>query len=95
MTETRTQVAATVASAEATKTATLITNEQTKQASIEASRTVVGLVLQNGNAAYVTAVKAANQAKFLSDQAAEVARQAAIAVARDLLRASGTDSGSF
>jgi hypothetical protein len=75
-----------------TQTASLGANELTRQTSCDAQLSVVGLVLQNGNAAYVTAVANANKAKYAADLAAEVAKQAAQMVARDTLRATG-DTG--
>lgn len=78
---------ATVKTAAVTKTVSLTNNEMVRQTAIDAQRSVVGLVLQNGNSAFVTAVKNANQAKWDADYAAEQAKQAAIAVARDTLRA--------
>lgn len=79
-----------VKSATVTKTATLLANETTKQETINASGVNVGYNLQTGTySTFAAAVKAANQSKRDSDFAAEQARQAAHAVARDTLRATG------
>jgi hypothetical protein len=84
-----------ISSAETTKAATLAAAELTKQETINAQGCNVGLKLQNGNSAYVTAIANANAALFTSRQNAEIARQASLAVARDTLRNAGTDNGAF
>jgi hypothetical protein len=76
-------------SAEGTRTASLLTNELTRQTSCDAQLSVVGLVLQNGNSAYVTAVANANRAKVANDFATEQARQATRDAAREVLRSTG------
>jgi len=85
-----------VQSAHATKTATLSANETTRQATIDAKLSVVGYTLQSGNNAnLLAAVSSANQAKRDADYAAEQAKQASIAAARDTLRNAGGDSAPF
>jgi hypothetical protein len=95
MTTARQTYAASVAAAVATKVVTDLQNELVRQESINAQRGVVGLQLQNGNSSLVTAIKNANTAKLNADLAAEMAKQAAIAVARDALRTAGGDSSAF
>lgn len=81
---------ASVKAAAPAQVATLTTNQTTAQATIEASRTAVGYNLQTGNYAnFAAAVANANKAKFAADLAAEMTKQAAIAVARDTLRSTG------
>jgi hypothetical protein len=77
-------------SAEATKLATIGAAETTKQEAINASGVNVGYTLQSGNYSnFAAAIAAANAAKAASLYAAEVSRQAALAVARDTLRTTG------
>jgi hypothetical protein len=72
------------------KTATLTANEGAKQATINASGVDVGYTTQTGNYAnFASAVKSANIAKLNADFLAEQARQATVAAARDMLRATG------
>jgi hypothetical protein len=79
-----------VSSAEATKVATLINAEMTKQVTIDANKSVVGYTLQTGNYAnFASAVASANQARWLATFNAEHAKQVAINAARDTLRDSG------
>jgi hypothetical protein len=85
---------ATVATATKTLVTTLTLNESVRQEACNASGCNIGTTLQGGNFAYVAAVKAANLAKLASDYAAEAARQASLAKARDTLRDSG-DLGPF
>ena len=85
---------ATIVTATKTLVTTLLLNEQVHQEAVNASGCNIGTTLQGGNSAYVAAVKAANLAKLASDYAAEVARQASVAKARDTLRDSG-DLGPF
>ena len=69
--------------------ASLLANETTRQVACDAQNSVVGLVLQNGNAAYVSAVKNANIAKVANDFAAEQTKQASRDAAREVLRSTG------
>jgi hypothetical protein len=85
---------ATIASAAKTKVATELTNAMTQQEAINQSGVNVGYTLQNGNYAnFATAVANANKARLAADYAAEAAKQASHALARDTLRA--TDLGPF
>jgi len=85
----RTTYEGTVKATGPTQLASLAANETTRQVACDAQNSVVGLVLQNGNAAYVTAVKNANIAKVANDLAAEVAKQSSRDAARETLRATG------
>lgn len=86
----RSSYEASVKSAGQTAITTLIAAETTKQETIAASGTNVGYTHQSGNNAnLLAAVKAAAQARWLATYNAEQAKQAALAVARDTLRATG------
>jgi hypothetical protein len=81
---------ASVKAAASVQAASLVANEGAKQTTIDASKSVVGYTLQTGNMANLQAsVTAANKAKFAADFAAEQTKQAAIAAARETLRATG------
>jgi hypothetical protein len=68
----------------------------TKQVTIDAARSVTGYTTQTGSQATLdAAIKTANQGFWDSSFAAEQAKQAAIAVARDTLRNAGGDSSAF
>ena len=87
---------ASVLAASATKAATLATAELTRQTTIDGSLSVVGYNLQSGSYANLAAaVASANAAKLASLYAAEQAKQAAIALARDTLRNAGGDLAPF
>jgi hypothetical protein len=67
--------------------ATAVTNEMTRQATIDAAFSGVGYTLQTGNyAALAAAVKSATAAKLVADNAVEAAKQASLGAARDALR---------
>lgn len=66
------------------------------QTTIDASNSVVGYNLQSGNYAnLLSSVKTANAAKLEAFAAAERAKQASHAAARDTLRATGSDNAAF
>ena len=83
-----------IATAGQTYLAALLSDEQTKQTSIDAQKSVVGHNDVNGNATLVSTTLAANAAKYTNDLAAERARQASVDAARATLRNSG-DLGPF
>jgi hypothetical protein len=89
----RTTFEGTVKTAAQTQLTTLAANELTKQETINQSGVNVGYNPNNATSGqfttYNNAVIAANKAKYLADQAAEAAKQASIAQARDTLRNSG------
>jgi hypothetical protein len=86
----RDNLVASVKVAAVAQIATVIVAVGAAQETINASGVNVGYNLQTGNNPnYVAAIKAAALAKANSLFAAEAARQAAIAVARDTLRATG------
>jgi hypothetical protein len=83
---------ATIATATKTKVATELANAMTQQEAINQSGVNVGYNLQTGNYANLkSAVDAANKARLAADFAAEQAKQASHAKARDALR----DAGDF
>jgi hypothetical protein len=78
---------ASVASAHASRDRAVAAAETQRQATVDASNSFVGYNLQTGNYAnFVAAVNTANAAKLKALNDAEVAKQAAIAVARETLR---------
>lgn len=84
-----------VKSAGSVKTSSVNSAETAAQTTIDASLSVVGYTLQNGNYANLAAsIKASIAAKQASLLAAEQAKQASIAAARDTLRGTG-DLGAF
>lgn len=86
----RTTFETAVKSASQAQIAALTTAEMTRQATIDASNSVVGYNTISGNyGAFAAAVKAANAAKIAAVTAAEQARQATITAARDTLKTSG------
>jgi hypothetical protein len=90
----RTTYAASVTAASAAQIAAVIATEMPFQETINAAGCNVGYSLQSGNYGNLAAaVKTANLAKLAALNAAEIAKQAAIAVARDTLRTTG-DVGS-
>jgi hypothetical protein len=89
----RTVYEAAILAAASAKTATLTSNETTKQTTIDGAKSIVGYTTQTGNYANLAAaVKAANQAKWDADFLAEQQKQQAVMQARDALRASGDRS---
>jgi hypothetical protein len=81
---------ASVKSAAATKVSTELTNEVTRQTTVDANNSVVGYNLQSGNYANFAASHAtARKQAAVNGLAAEAARQIAISTAKDLLRDSG------
>jgi hypothetical protein len=81
---------ASVKSAAATKVSTELTNEVTRQTTVDANNSVVGYNLQSGNYANFAASHAtARKQAVVNGLAAEAARQIAISTAKDLLRDSG------
>jgi hypothetical protein len=89
----RDSYAASLKAAAATKTVSDLNAEMVKQVSINQSGCDVGLKLQNGNAAFVAATKAANTAYFASLQSNEATKQQTVMVAKDTLKSTG-DNGS-
>jgi hypothetical protein len=90
----RTTYETTVQTASTTKAATVATAQTTFQEACNAQGVNVGYTLQSGNYGnFATAVANANKARRDSLYAAEVARQAATDVAKDVLKDSG-DKGS-
>jgi hypothetical protein len=87
---------ASVLIAATTKAATVAAAETTKQTLIDGSNSVVGYTTSAGNYGNLAAaIKAAALAKANSLFAAEQTKQAALAVARDVLRTAGGDAGAF
>lgn len=81
---------ASVKTAAVTKAATDATNIMTAQVTIDASNTVVGYNLQTGNNANLLAAQRTAIAQLaINRAAAEQAKQAAITVARDVLKNTG------
>jgi hypothetical protein len=81
---------ASVKSAAATKVSTELTNEVTRQTTVDANNSVVGYNLQSGNYANFAASHAtARKQAVVNGLAAEAARQIAISTAKDVLRDSG------
>lgn len=79
-----------VATASSTKAGTVAAAQTTAQTTIDASKSVVGYNLQNGNMANLqTATNNAIKALQATRLSAEQTAQAAIAVARDTLRNTG------
>jgi hypothetical protein len=79
-----------VKTAVATEVATKLTNEIVRQTTVDASASVAGYNLQTGNYANLkTAHDNARKAKLAADMLAEQTKQAALAAARDTLRATG------
>jgi hypothetical protein len=83
-----------VKTAEVTKANTIATNELTRQTTINASGDAVGYHPGTGSAAaaatYQAAVASANAALAQNRYLAEMTKQAAIAVAKDILRNAAT-----
>lgn len=78
---------ASVVTASTTKAATVAAAVATAQTTIDNSNSVVGYTTSAGNYGNLaSAIKTANAAKLASIYAAEVAKQAAVALARDTLR---------
>jgi hypothetical protein len=89
----RTTFASTILSASQAQITTTIAAQTTFQETINQSGCNVGYNTISGNYGnYAAAVKVANLAKLAALNAAEVAKQAAVAVARDTLKATG-DAG--
>ncbi len=89
--------AASLATAEAAKIATLISAETTRQTTIDAQLSVVGYhpgVSTSSSASLESAVAAANKARWAATFNSEHAKQVAINIARDTLR-DGGDRLSF
>jgi Spy/CpxP family protein refolding chaperone len=80
---------ASVAAATLTKAAAVASADAASHSTIDAAGVNAGLVLQNGNAAYVTATQAAAKAKLDAIYKAEQARQASFDAARETLRGTG------
>lgn len=79
-----------VKTAAATQAGTIAVAQTTFQTTIDASKSVVGYTLQNGNFANLQiATSNAITALQASRLSAEMAKQAAIQVARDTLRSTG------
>jgi hypothetical protein len=81
---------ASVKTAVATKIASDVSNEIARQETINQSGVNAGYNLQTGNYANLLAAHiSARKAKLAADYAAEQAKQASLAAARDTLRATG------
>jgi hypothetical protein len=88
---------ATIAAAHAAKDAAVVTAEMQRQATVDAKLSLVGYrpgfpgtaASAVAGATYASAVKAANAQKRIDLIAAEIAKQAAISTAKDLLRSQG------
>jgi hypothetical protein len=83
----RTVFEAAVKNAGTSAVATAVTNEMTRQETINASGCGVGYTLQAGNyAALAAAVSSAQKAKIVADNQIEAQKQANLGAARDALR---------
>jgi hypothetical protein len=86
----------TVSTAGKTQAAAVLSAVQVAQTTIDAANSVVGYNNVNGSYGNLAAaVKTANLAKANAIFAAEQAKQASIAVARDTLRSAGGDAAAF
>ncbi len=81
----------TIAAATVTKAASKLTAVVVAAATVDAAKSVVGYVQGSptGNATFVAAVKAAAAQQTADIQQAEMTRQAAESIAKDLLRSQG------
>jgi hypothetical protein len=91
MTSTNDTFGKSVVAANVTKTNSLASAEMTRQATIDAAKSVVGYRegFPTGYATYAAAVATANAAKIQAWWDAERIKQSAIEVARDTVRAAG------
>lgn len=90
MPSTRDTYNTTVRNAALTQVATSVTNEITRQTTIDAAKSAVGYTLQTGTySTFAAAVANANKAAVAAAILAEHNKQVAISNARDLLRDSG------
>ncbi len=82
--------------AETTKIAQGLIDVVSEQVTRDASASVVGYNLVNGNFSNLdSSTRSANEKRFLNALAREKTKQASIAAARDTLRNAGGDSAAF